>query len=111
MQQAGQFTTVLKYVAGKLGKSVVFLDPKGNSQPGGNCLNKVPKEWSYRWHCCQYGKSMEREKNSAKLIKRLGLNYEKSGGSTSLKKALASREKEAWGLTVLRCSSGLFTGG
>jgi len=50
-------------------------------------------------------------KKSAKLIKRLGLNYEKSGGSTSLKKALASREKEAWGLTVLPCSSGLFTGG
>jgi len=32
MRQAGQFTTVLKYVAGKLGKSVVFLDPKGTSQ-------------------------------------------------------------------------------
>ena len=111
MRQAGQFTTVIKDVAGKLGKSVVFLDPKGNSQPGGNCLNKVPKEWSYRWHCCQCGKSLEREENSAKLIKRLGYNYEKSGGSTSLKKALASREKEAWGLTVLRCSSGLFTGG
>jgi len=31
------------------------------------------------------------------------------GASTSLKKALASREKEAWGLTVLRCSSGLLT--
>jgi hypothetical protein len=29
---------------GKLGKSVVFLDPKGISQPGGNCLKKVPKE-------------------------------------------------------------------
>jgi len=42
----GQFTTVLKYVAGKLGKSVVFLDPKRTSQPGGNCLKKVPKEWS-----------------------------------------------------------------
>jgi len=42
----GQFTTVLKYVAGKLGKSVVLLDAKRNSSPGGNCLNKVPKEWS-----------------------------------------------------------------
>ena len=49
--------------------------------------------------------------NSAKIIKIIGYNYENSGGSTSLKKALASREKEAWGLTVLRCSSGLFTGG
>jgi putative transposase len=42
----GQFTTVVKYVAGKLGKNVVFLGPKRNSPPGGNCLNKVPKEWS-----------------------------------------------------------------
>ncbi len=43
---------------------------------------------------------MEREENSAKLIKRIGYNYESGGASTSLKKALASREKEAWGLTV-----------
>ncbi|MEG4290924.1 hypothetical protein Q5692_20840 [Microcoleus sp. C2C3] len=42
----GQFTTVIKYVAGKLGKSVVFLDPKGTSQHCWNCLNKVPKELS-----------------------------------------------------------------
>jgi len=40
----GQFTTVIKYVAGKLGKSVVFVDPKGSSQHWWNCLNKVPKE-------------------------------------------------------------------
>jgi putative transposase len=42
----GQFAKVIKYVAGKLGKSVVFLDPKGTSQPCWNCLNKVPKELS-----------------------------------------------------------------
>jgi len=42
----GQFTTVIKYVVGKLGKSVVFLDPKRNYPPGGNCFNKVPKEGS-----------------------------------------------------------------
>jgi transposase len=41
-----QFTTVIKYVAVNLGKSVVFLDPKGNSQHCWNCLNKVPKELS-----------------------------------------------------------------
>jgi putative transposase len=28
----GHFTTVIKYVARKLGKSVVFVDPKGSSQ-------------------------------------------------------------------------------
>ena len=42
----GQFTTVIKYVAVKLGKSVVFVDPKGTSQHCWNCFNKVPKELS-----------------------------------------------------------------
>ena len=55
----GQFTTVIKYVAGKLGKSVVFLDPKGTSQNCLNCLNKVPKELSDRWHSCQCGESLD----------------------------------------------------
>ncbi|MBD0308824.1 MAG: hypothetical protein ICV80_12085 [Microcoleus sp. T1-bin1] len=44
----GQFTTVIKYVAVKLGKSAVFVDPKGSSQHCWNCLNKVPKELSDR---------------------------------------------------------------
>jgi hypothetical protein len=39
---------------------------------------------------------------SGKTIKKIVLNYESGGGSTSLKKALASTEKEACGLTVLR---------
>jgi len=96
----GQFATVLKYVAWKLGKSVLFVDPKGTSQHCWNCLNKVPKELSERWHSCQCGESLERDENSAKLIKRIGLNYESGGGTSSLKKALAKREKEACGLTV-----------
>ena len=41
-----QFTTVIKYVAEKLGKSVVFVDPKGSYQHCWNCLNKVPKKLS-----------------------------------------------------------------
>jgi len=94
-----QFTTVIKYVAGKLGKSVVFVDPKGTFQRG-NCLYKGPKELSDRWHSCQCGESLDRDENSAKQIKKIGLNYESGGASTSLKKALASREKEACGLTV-----------
>jgi putative transposase len=97
----GQFTTVIKYIAGKLGKSVVFVDPKGTSQRG-NCLYKGPKELSYRWHSCQCGESWDRDENSAKPIKKIGLNYNSGGASTSLKKALAWREKAAWGLTVLR---------
>jgi putative transposase len=72
----GQFATVLKYGAWKLGKSVLFVDPKGTSQQCGHCLNKVPKELSDRWHSCQCGESLDRDENSAKLIKRIGLNYE-----------------------------------
>jgi putative transposase len=95
----GQFTTVIKYVAGKLGKSVVFVDPKGTFQPG-NCLYKGHKKLSDRWHSCQCGESLDRDENSAKPIEKIGLNYDSGGASTSLKKALASREKEACGLTV-----------
>ena len=97
----GQFTTVIKYVTGKLGKSVVFVGPKGTFQRG-NCLYKGPKELSYLWHSCQCGESLDRDENSAKPIKKIGLNYESGGASTSLKKALGWREKEAYGLTVLR---------
>jgi len=95
----GQFTTVIKYVAGKLGKSVVFVDPKGTFQRG-DCLYKGPKELSDRGNSCQCGESLDRDENSAKLLKKIGLNYESGGASTSLKKALGWREKEACGLTV-----------
>ncbi|MEG3969776.1 transposase [Microcoleus sp. T2B6] len=98
----GQFATVLKYVSWKLGKSVLFVDPKGTSQHCWNCLNKVPKELSDRWHSCQCGESLDRDENSAKLIQKIGLSYESGGGSTSLKKAFGKKEKEACGLTVLR---------
>ncbi|WP_341734687.1 transposase [Microcoleus sp. EPA2] len=97
----GQFANVLKYVAWKLGKSVLFVDPKGTSQHCWNCLNKVPKELSQRWHSCQCGESLDRDKNSAKLIRKIGLSYESGGGTPSLKKAFAKKEKEACGLTVL----------
>jgi putative transposase len=98
----GQFATVLKYVAWKLGKSVLFVDPKGTSQHCWNCLNKVPKELSDRWHSCQCGESLDRDENSAKLIKKIGLSYESGEGTSSLKKAFPKKEKEACGLTVLR---------
>ncbi|WP_445246978.1 RNA-guided endonuclease InsQ/TnpB family protein [Microcoleus sp. OTE_8_concoct_300] len=97
----GQFASVLKYVAGKLGKTVLFVDPKGTSQHCWDCLNKVPKELSDRWHSCQCGESLDRDENSAKLIKKIGLSYESGGGTPSLKKAFEKKEKEACGLTVL----------
>jgi putative transposase len=95
----GEFNTVIKYVAGKLDKTVVSVDPKGTFQRG-NCLYKGHKKLSDRWHCCQCGESLERDKNPANPIKKIGLNYESGGASTSLKKSLASREKEACSLTV-----------
>jgi len=98
----GQFASVLKYVAWKLGKTVLFIDPKGTSQHCWNCLNKVPKELSDRWHSCHCGESLERDENSAKLIKKIGLSYESGGGTPSLKKAFAKKEKESCGLTVIR---------
>ncbi|NJR21568.1 MAG: helix-turn-helix domain-containing protein [Richelia sp. CSU_2_1] len=73
----------------------------GTSQQCWNCLNKVPKELSQRWHSCQCGESLDRDENSAKLIKKIGLNYQSGGGTPSLKKAFAQKEKEACGLTVL----------
>jgi hypothetical protein len=44
---------------------------------------------------------LDRDENSAKLIKKIGLSYESGGGTSSLKKAFAKKEKEACGLTVL----------
>jgi hypothetical protein len=93
----GQFASVLKYVAWKLGKTVLFVDPKGTSQHCWDCLNKVPKELSERWHSCQCGESLDRDENSAKLIKKIGLSYESGGGTPSLKKAFEKKEKEACG--------------
>ncbi|WP_293343140.1 transposase [Microcoleus sp. CAWBG58] len=97
----GQFASVLKYVAWKLGKNVLFVDPKGTSQHCWHCLNKVPKELSERWHSCQCGESLDRDENSAKLIRKIGLLHQSGGGTPSLKKAFAKKEKEACGLTVL----------
>ena len=98
----GQFANVLRYVAWKLGKNVLFVNPKGTSQHCWYCLNKVPKELSERWHSCRCGESLDRDENSAKLIKKIGLIHQSGGGTPSLKKALAQREIEACGLAVLR---------
>ena len=78
----GQFIQILEWVASKLGKRVIKVDPYGTSQYCYNCLNKVPKTLSDRWHSCNYcGASLNRDYNSAKLIKLVGL------GLASLKTA------------------------
>ena len=90
----GQFLDVLKYVAWKLGKNVVEVNPKGTSQYCWNCLENVPKDLSDRWHSCSCGQELDRDYNSAKLIKKIGLVSESGGGTPSLKTALASGKKK-----------------
>ena len=70
----GQFLNqVLPWVAFKLGKRVVKINPSGTSQYCHACLNKVPKDLSVRWHSCLCGESLPRDVNSGKLIKKIGL--------------------------------------
>ncbi|MFB2983812.1 RNA-guided endonuclease InsQ/TnpB family protein [Microseira sp. BLCC-F43] len=83
----GQFVSILKWVAWKLGKRVIEVDPWGTSQHCHNCLNKTPKALSDRWHdCSNCGVSMQRDHNSAILIKKVGL------GVASLKNALKGKK-------------------
>ena len=61
----GQFVQVLEYVASKLGKRVIKVDPKGTSQHCWECLNKVSKRLSERWHSCpKCGQELDRDYNS-----------------------------------------------
>jgi putative transposase len=70
----GQFVKILEWVAFKLGKRVIKVDPAGTSQHCHACLNKVPKALKDRWHDCPSCKeSLPRDVNSGKLIKWIGL--------------------------------------
>lgn len=83
----GQFVQILKWVAWKLGKQVVEVDPWGTSQHCHQCLHETPKTLSDRWHSCSNcGADLQRDHNSAILIKKVGL------GVASLKKV--PREKK-----------------
>ncbi len=86
----GQFVQIFKFVAWKLGKKVVEVNPRGTSQYCYSCLNKVLKALSDRWHSCSCGVELQRDYNSAILIKKVGL------GVTLPK---ASRRKEARALS------------
>jgi len=78
----GQFVEILTSKAEKAGLLVVKVDPKGTSQHCSECLNRVPKELSDRWHKCpNCGLMLDRDLNSAILIQKVGL------GIASLKNA------------------------
>jgi putative transposase len=82
----GQFVSILKWVAWKLGKQVIEVDPWGTSQHCYNCLKKTPKALSDRWHDCSCGVSIQRDHNSALPIEKVGL------GVASLKNALKGKK-------------------
>ncbi len=70
----GQFVDILNQQAKKVGCKIIKVNPKGTSQHCHNCLNKVPKTLSDRWHDCSHcGESIDRDYNSALLIKKVGL--------------------------------------
>ncbi|MGC8711901.1 MAG: RNA-guided endonuclease InsQ/TnpB family protein, partial [Leptodesmis sp.] len=69
-----QFIGILSFKAEKAGSRVVKVNPKGTSQHCSNCLNRVPKELSDRWHSCPHcGTELDRDTNAAILIKKVGL--------------------------------------
>jgi putative transposase len=70
----GQFIEILSFKAENAGARVVKVNPKNTSQFCSNCLNILPKELSERWHSCPHcSTELDRDLNSAILIKKVGL--------------------------------------
>ena len=70
-----QFLNILSLKAERAGLKVIKINPRGTSQVCVNCLNRVDKQLSDRWHCCYHcGVIMPRDWNSALLLKKLGLD-------------------------------------
>ncbi len=94
----GQFIQVVEYVASKLGKQVIKVNPKGTSQNCWECWSKVPKSLSERWHSCSNCRQeLYREYNSALLIQKIGLVSTQGEDITSVKTAVrVSLAEESW---------------
>lgn len=91
----GQFIQILEYVAWKLGKRVIKVDPKGTSQYCWECLRKVSKSLSERWHSCSNcGQELDRDYNSALLIQKIGLLSTQEEDVTSVKTAVRANQTE-----------------
>ncbi len=84
----GQFIQILEYVAWKLGKRVIKVNPRGTSGHCWHCLNEVKKSLKDRWHSCNCGQELDRDHNSALLIKKIGLLSQQEEDITSVKTAL-----------------------
>jgi putative transposase len=75
----GKFATKCLQKAEILGKQVIFVDPWGTTQICYNCLEWVPKDLSDRNHeCPKCGIKLSRDLNSARLIRRLGIQEQRS---------------------------------
>ena len=69
-----QFIDILSFKAERAGMNVIKVNPKGTSQHCSICLNAVPKALKDRWHSCpSCGLEVDRDTNSAVLIKKVGL--------------------------------------
>ena len=85
-----QFLDLLSLKAERAGLKVIKINPRGTSQVCVNCLNRVDKQLSDRWHCCDYcGVMMPRDWNSALLLKKLGLDE-----TLSLKRSTARKRSQ-----------------
>ena len=70
----GNFLEILSQVAQKYGTRIVKINANGTSQHCSQCLNRVSKTLSDRWHDCDNCKlSCDRDYNSAVLIKKLAV--------------------------------------
>ncbi len=90
-----QFVQILEYVAWKLGKKIIKVDPRGISQHCWEYLNKVSKSLSERFaarherHSCpKCGQELDRNYNSALLIQKIGLLSTQGEDITSVKTAV-----------------------
>ena len=67
------FVEILSQIAQKYGTRIIKVNPRGTSQHCSQCLNRVSKTLSERWHSCHAcNLSYDRDYNTAVLIKKTG---------------------------------------
>ena len=89
----GRFVRKCMSVAKMRNKLVLFVDPWGTTQFCHNCLEWVPKDLSQRYHeCAKCGVKLSRDKNSAKLIKRILIEYHAKVGNSPSDRGLSPAE-------------------
>ena len=82
----GNFLEILSQVAQKYGTRIVKVNANGTSQYCSQCLNRVSKTLSDRWHDCNNcNLSCDRDYNSALLIKKLAVGSSQDKTLPSLK--------------------------